>query len=34
MANTTLGGNPVHTNGDLPAKGSQAADFSLVNTYL
>lgn len=34
MANTTLGGNPVHTNGDLPAKGSHAADFSLVNTDL
>ncbi|TSJ40162.1 thiol peroxidase [Fluviicola chungangensis] len=34
MANVTLGGNPLHTSGDLPAKGSQAADFSLVNTDL
>jgi thioredoxin-dependent peroxiredoxin len=34
MANVTLGGNPLHTSGDLPAKGSQAADFSLVNADL
>ncbi len=31
MANVTLGGNPLHTSGELPAKGSHAADFSLVN---
>lgn len=30
MANTTLGGNPVHTNGDLPHTGSKAKDFQLV----
>jgi thiol peroxidase len=34
MANVTLGGNPLHTSGDLPSKGSQAADFSLVNADL
>jgi thiol peroxidase len=34
MANVTLGGNPLHTSGDLPVKGSQAADFSLVNADL
>lgn len=31
MANVTLGGNPLHTSGELPVKGSHAADFSLVN---
>lgn len=30
MANITLGGNPCHTNGELPALGSTAPDFSLV----
>ena len=30
MASVTLGGNPVHTNGDLPAIGSTAPEFSLV----
>jgi thiol peroxidase len=30
MANITLKGNPFHTNGDLPAVGSQAPDFRLV----
>ena len=34
MANVTLGGNPLHTNGELTAKGSNAADFSLVNSDL
>jgi len=30
MATVTLGGNPVHTNGELPQVGSTAADFNLV----
>jgi thioredoxin-dependent peroxiredoxin len=30
MAQITLGGNPVNTNGDLPAVGSAAPDFSLT----
>lgn len=30
MANITLKGNPVTTNGDLPTVGSKAKDFSLV----
>ena len=30
MAEITLEGNPIHTNGDLPAVGSTAPDFSLV----
>ncbi len=30
MANVTLKGNPIHTVGELPAVGSQAADFKLV----
>lgn len=30
MAETTLGGNPVHTVGELPAVGSPAPAFSLV----
>lgn len=34
MASITLGGNPIHTNGELPQKGSKAADFSLVKTDL
>jgi len=34
MANVTLGGNALHTNGELPAKGSTAKDFSLVNSDL
>ncbi len=39
MAEITLGGNPIHTNGDLPAVGSPApaytltkADFSSVSS--
>ena len=34
MANITLKGNPIHTKGDLPAKGSQAKDFTLVKNDL
>lgn len=30
MANVTLKGNPIHTNGALPEKGSRAPDFQLV----
>ncbi len=30
MAEITLGGNPIHTNGDLPAVGSAAPDFTLT----
>jgi thiol peroxidase len=31
MAQITLGGNPISTNGQLPAVGSMAPDFALVN---
>jgi len=34
MASITLGGNPIHTNGALPQKGSKVADFSLIKTDL
>ncbi len=34
MASVTLGGNIVHTNGDLPEKGSKATDFNLVKPDL
>lgn len=34
MAEITLGGNPVHTNGDLPAPGSTAPAFDLVKSDL
>lgn len=34
MATVTLRGNAIHTNGDLPAKGSKAPDFKLVNQDL
>ncbi len=34
MANITLKGNPIHTNGELPELGSAAPDFSLVNKDL
>ena len=34
MASVTLGGNPVQTNGDLPAIGSTAPEFSLVGSDL
>lgn len=30
MAAITLGGNPVHTTGELPGVGAQAQDFKLV----
>lgn len=30
MANITLGGNAIHTNGTLPQAGSSAPDFSLI----
>lgn len=31
MATITLEGNEIHTNGDLPAVGSQAPDFKLTD---
>ena len=34
MATVTLQGNPIQTNGDLPAVGSKAPDFRLVNKDL
>ena len=34
MATVTLKGNPIHTNGDLPQKGTQAPDFKLTGTDL
>jgi thiol peroxidase len=34
MASITLGGNTIHTSGELPAVGSQLADFKLVQTDL
>ncbi|HMV39691.1 thiol peroxidase [Plasticicumulans sp.] len=30
MATITLRGNPIHTNGELPAAGTRAPDFHLV----
>lgn len=30
MANVKLGGNPVHTSGELPKRGEKAPDFSLT----
>lgn len=32
MASTALKGNPIHTNGDLPAVGTDAPNFVLVGT--
>lgn len=32
MATTALGGNPVHTNGDLPAVGADAPAFELTGS--
>lgn len=32
MADITLGGNPVHTNGDLPAEGATAPAFTLTKS--
>jgi thiol peroxidase len=34
MATITLQGNEIHTNGELPAVGSQAPDFHLVDAEL
>lgn len=34
MATVTLQGNKIHTNGELPGKGEQAPDFTLVNGEL
>ncbi|MEA3413421.1 MAG: thiol peroxidase [Pseudomonadota bacterium] len=34
MATVTLNGDDIHTNGELPAIGSQAPDFRLVATDL
>lgn len=34
MASITLGGNPIHTNGELPAVGSKATNFNMVKTDL
>lgn len=34
MASVTLGGNAIHTSGDLPKVGSQLADFKLVQNDL
>jgi thiol peroxidase len=34
MATVTLKGDEIHTNGELPAVGSQAPDFHLVTTDL
>ncbi|TXI69777.1 MAG: thiol peroxidase [Flavobacterium sp.] len=34
MASITLGGNPIHTNGELPAVGSKAANFNLTKNDL
>lgn len=34
MANITLKGNPIHTSGELPAKGQKAPDFSLTRSDL
>ncbi len=34
MANITLEGNPISTNGELPAVGSQAPDFKLTTKDL
>ena len=32
MAETKVGGNPVHTSGDLPAKGQAAPDLRYFDT--
>ncbi len=34
MATITFKGNPIHTSGELPAVGSQAPDFHLVDGQL
>ena len=34
MADITLGGNPIHTSGDLPPVGAEAPDFELIKADL
>jgi len=34
MASITLGGNPIHTSGELPKIGSKLADFKLIKNDL
>ncbi len=34
MASITLGGNPIHTSGELPKIGSKLADFKLIKEDL
>lgn len=34
MATITLGGNPIHTSGELPKVGTKATDFALVKNDL
>lgn len=34
MASITLGGNPIHTSGELPKVGTKLADFNLVKNDL
>lgn len=34
MAKITFHGNPIHTSGELPAKGAQVPDFKLTKTDL
>ncbi|HNE50278.1 MAG: thiol peroxidase [Chitinophagales bacterium] len=34
MATVTFKGNPIHTNGDLPSKGTTLSNFSLVASDL
>jgi thiol peroxidase len=34
MASITLGGNPIHTTGELPKVGTKLADFKLVKSDL
>jgi len=34
MAQTSFGGNPVNTMGDVPAQGSNLPSFSLTNSTL
>lgn len=34
MANITLGGNPIHTSGELPTIGSKSPNFTLIQNDL
>ena len=34
MAAITLGGNPIHTNGELPKTGTKAPHFEMIKTDL